>query len=129
MNSRERTILVFLIAVLLVGVAVNAIRHEREQARLRIIQVAQTSIPAPQSAESAESADKPENVDINSATATELELLPGIGPALAQRIIDYRSNNGPFKVEEDLLKVSGIGPKKLAAIRARITVSPPSDTR
>jgi competence protein ComEA len=56
-------------------------------------------------------------VSINSATAAELEALPGVGPVLAERIVTFRSQNGPFDVVEDLLEVSGIGEAKLAALR------------
>jgi competence protein ComEA len=55
-------------------------------------------------------------VDVNLASAPELELLPGIGPSLAQKIIDYRETNGPFRAPDDLLQVSGIGPAKLEAL-------------
>ena len=53
-------------------------------------------------------------VHINTADETELERLPGVGPSLAQQIIEYRTKNGPFKSMADLDKVSGIGPAKLA---------------
>ncbi|MCK4388321.1 MAG: helix-hairpin-helix domain-containing protein, partial [Dehalococcoidia bacterium] len=52
-----------------------------------------------------------------------LETLPGIGEVLAQRIVDYRSENGPFKRIEDLLKVSGIGEATFEKIKDYITVS------
>jgi len=51
------------------------------------------------------------------------EALPGIGEALAQRIADYRSENGPFRRIEDLLKVEGIGPATFEKIKDYITVS------
>ena len=61
-------------------------------------------------------------ININSASGTELMDLPGIGPALSSRIIDYRNSNGPFSCIEDLRKVSGIGEKKFEAIKDKVTV-------
>jgi competence protein ComEA len=62
-------------------------------------------------------------IDLNTATAAELELLPGIGPALAARIVDDRRVNGPFASVDELGRVTGIGAKKLGALRGRVTVS------
>ena len=61
-------------------------------------------------------------VDINSATLADLDALPGVGPSTAQAIIDYRTANGPYASVDDLLNVRGIGPSKLAAMRARVRV-------
>ena len=61
-------------------------------------------------------------VDINSATLSDLDALPGVGPSTAQAIIDYRTANGPYASVDDLLNVRGIGPSKLAAMRARVRV-------
>lgn len=61
-------------------------------------------------------------ININTATAKELEELPGIGPALAGRIVSYRETNGPFKSIEEIKKVSGIGEKKFEAIKDLIVV-------
>ena len=61
-------------------------------------------------------------IDLNQADAQTLETLPGIGEVLAQRIVEYRTANGPFQSVEELLQVSGIGESKLAAIRDAITV-------
>lgn len=55
-------------------------------------------------------------VDLNSAGAEELAALPGIGPTLAERILEYRSANGPFASPEELLCIQGIGAGKLEAI-------------
>lgn len=61
-------------------------------------------------------------VNINTASIAELETLPGIGPALAQKIVDHRAEHGPFATIEAILDVSGIGPAKFEAIRDWITV-------
>lgn len=61
-------------------------------------------------------------VNINIASAAELETLKGIGPSKAQAIIDYRTEHGDFKSINDLLKVSGIGEKTLANIKDYICV-------
>ncbi len=62
-------------------------------------------------------------LDINTATQNQLMLLPGIGESIAQRIIDYRTANGPFISIEELVNISGIGDKKLDEIRDYITVT------
>lgn len=61
-------------------------------------------------------------ININSASLEELNRLPGIGPVLAQRIIDYRQQHGPFRTIEDIQNVSGIGPQKYDGIKEIITV-------
>ncbi len=61
-------------------------------------------------------------VNINTASATELETLPGIGEVLSQAIVDYRTQNGPFASVDDLESVSGIGPSILDDVRDSVTV-------
>jgi competence protein ComEA len=61
-------------------------------------------------------------LDLNLATADELETLPGVGPATASAIVDDRDRNGPFASVDDLDRVPGIGPAKLAALRELVTV-------
>lgn len=61
-------------------------------------------------------------VNINTASATELEALPGIGEVIAQRIVDHRTANGPFASVDALLDVSGIGDAILGSIRELVTV-------
>lgn len=61
-------------------------------------------------------------VNINTANATQLTQLPGVGPAIAQKIIDYRTANGPFNSVDDLTKVPGIGAAKLAQIKSHARV-------
>ena len=61
-------------------------------------------------------------IDLNTAGAAELEELPGVGPAIAQRILEHREKNGAFTSVDGLLEVSGIGPATLEKIRAEATV-------
>ncbi|MEN3001007.1 MAG: helix-hairpin-helix domain-containing protein [Armatimonadota bacterium] len=61
-------------------------------------------------------------LDLNRATAEELEALPGIGPVLAARIVEYRQQRGRFQSVDELLDVHGIGPKRLEQIRPYVTV-------
>ena len=60
-------------------------------------------------------------VNVNTADASQLQSLPGIGPSKASAIISYRSANGPFKRVDDLVRVKGIGPKTLAKLRPLVT--------
>ncbi len=84
----------------------------------------EASLPAPASGPSAAAAGPavPQIVDLNRATASQLETLPGIGPSTAARIIAFREENGPFTAVDDLLQVPGIGPAKLEAVRGVVTV-------
>jgi competence protein ComEA len=61
-------------------------------------------------------------LDLNKATAADLEQLPGVGPATAAAIVDDREQNGPYATVDDLDRVSGIGPARLEAIRDLVTV-------
>jgi competence protein ComEA len=61
-------------------------------------------------------------VNINTASQSELESLPGIGPSLAKKIIDFRQKNGGFKNPSDLMAVQGIGEKKFEQLKSLISV-------
>jgi competence protein ComEA len=61
-------------------------------------------------------------VHLNSATLEQLEALDGIGPALAQRIVDYRTAHGGFRALEELDQVSGFGPARMAALRGHVAL-------
>jgi competence protein ComEA len=63
-------------------------------------------------------------VNINTATVTELNGLPGIGPTTAQAIVDFRQQNGPFQTIQDILKVPGIGPATFDNIKNFINIGP-----
>jgi competence ComEA-like helix-hairpin-helix protein len=72
--------------------------------------------------------EMPALVDINTSSSNKLETLPGIGPVLAGRIIEYRSHT-PFQDIAELEKIKGIGPKKLAALRGLVTAGAVSVAR
>jgi competence protein ComEA len=61
-------------------------------------------------------------VNVNSASAADFEALPGIGPKLAARIVDYRQKNGPFKKIEDLMNVQGLGEKNFLKLKSQLTI-------
>lgn len=73
-------------------------------------------------AKPSQNTDTDARVNINTADIDELKGLPGIGDALAERIISYRETNGDFKTEEEIMAVSGIGEGKFSAIRDHIKV-------
>jgi competence protein ComEA len=64
-------------------------------------------------------------VNINTASASELEALPGVGQAMAARIVEYRQKNGGFKKIEELMNVRGIGEKAFLTLKPQITIAPP----
>ncbi len=81
-------------------------------------------LAAPAGAAPPPDASKPsvQPVDVNTAGEDALVAVPGIGPALAKRIIEFRQQNGPFTRIEDLLKVRGIGEKTLQKMKPFLTV-------
>lgn len=85
--------------------------------------IVQTTAAAPEpTQEETEAFSVSNKLNINTATLSQLDALPGIGPVIAQRIIDYRQNSGPFTDVEQLILVKGIGEKKLEGMIDFITV-------
>lgn len=64
-------------------------------------------------------------LNINTATVTDLQKLPGIGAATAARIVEYRQKNGPFKKVEELMNIRGIGEKSFLKLKPLISAAPP----
>ena len=100
---------------------------------IRIMMAAITAVALSATALSAQSkapAPKPTAtvaapVNLNTATAEQLATIPGVGPKMAERIIDYRQKNGGFKKIEDLMNVSGVGEKSFLKMKPLITVTIP----
>jgi competence protein ComEA len=84
------------------------------------VNAVQTSAAAPQDAKAPVTAAAPLN--LNAATALDLQKLPGIGPAMATRILEYRQKIGGFKKIEDLMNITGIGEKNFLRLKPLITV-------
>jgi len=84
--------------------------------------LAQTKPPATRSA--AKPAAAGAIVNLNTASASDLEGLPGIGAKTAARIVEYRQKNGPFKKIEELMNVRGVGEKNFLKLKPQITVAP-----
>lgn len=111
MKKRNMTLLIITIAVLFIGIT---------------IQPALAGSDAPEKSKGltgqTTQAMQDQKININTADVETLSSLNGVGPALAQRIIDYRSKSGNFKTIEDLKLVKGIGEKLFLQIEPQITV-------
>lgn len=124
LNRTERAAIA-LTVVFLIAAAATALADSRNTgvayAPLTPATAAESSPSSDISAQTA--AAEPGVININTATAAELEALPGIGPALAERIVEYRTECGAFQMPEELMNVSGIGEKTYAGLAEQITVS------
>ncbi|MBQ7485676.1 MAG: helix-hairpin-helix domain-containing protein [Oscillospiraceae bacterium] len=112
--TKSERFLLICTALFLIGTAVlYLLREPAEYEHFRV-----------QTEREASEAEKAPPLDLNAADAAELEALPGIGPALAQRIVAYREEHGSFASVDELTNVSGIGAQTLERLRAYVTVTP-----
>ena len=120
LTRAEKFIIVFTLVFVVFTVGVHIGKGRRHDGFAITVQDA-AETPAASASAAPETADAGP-VNINTASREELQTLDGIGPALAQRIIDYRSENGDFADIGDIMNVSGIGSAKFEKIRDYITV-------
>ena len=116
--GQERIALTVVGCLALTGLGLLAWRQQRESL---------TVVGAPTSAQTAgwdAALRRARVVDVNRATAAELERLPQVGPALARRIVEDRQRRGRFRTAAELSRVDGIGPQTVAALAAYVTVEP-----
>ena len=81
------------------------------------------ALAAPAGAAAPSAAAAPDKININTAGVDEFVALPGIGRAYAERIVEYRQKNGPFKKVEELMNVRGVGEKNFLKLKPQITVT------
>jgi competence ComEA-like helix-hairpin-helix protein len=115
LTQNERLVLTILGTLALAGLGINVWQQQRAPLRVE-------AGPSPPYAQWEAVIQAAKQVDLNQAAAQDLERLPEIGPSLAQRIIAYRMNHGPFRNPEELLEVPGIGPKTYETVKGYITV-------
>ena len=114
----EISILIFLVATLVLGTAISALRKVHPPA---VVTIEKFNVERYKAAN--DNLDTlGESVDINSASAEDLEKIKGIGPAIAGRIVEYRDQNGSFASIDDIKNVKGVGVALFEKIKSRITV-------
>jgi competence protein ComEA len=123
-NHRELLVALLLVGALAIGAGLATLR------RARLVRLA-TACPVSVAHVAADSGRDGLSapLDLNSATASQLEALPGIGPVIAQRVVDYRTRIGRFESTSQLRRVSGIGPRRMAALRGLVSVGQTDSVR
>ena len=113
--------------------AINPARRLEDQERLVVPRLGSDGArsvagaaesPAGPTVAAAAARDAVAPLDVNAASAAELDALPGIGPVLAQRIVDYRLEHGPYGTIDELANVEGISPRMVGELRPLVTVGP-----
>lgn len=130
--TRQEGLAILTLAVLfLLGLTV---RHFQQQQVPPVAADSLVATPATDSTVSSPASPRPQRpsaehpINVNTAPPEALDGLPGIGPALSERIVTYRSTQRPFQRVDELERVRGIGPKTLATLRPMVRVAAPDST-
>lgn len=133
MSDQEKLVIRFLLGALVIGLATGLVRRtlfvraiegdvsaQAADSAVSALAAAASVSPGPLGRDAGE--EEMVLVNVNTAGVEELQSLPGIGPVLANRILAHRESHGPFRSEESLLDVKGIGPKQMEKIRPWISL-------
>jgi len=131
-TRRESLAVVTLASLFLLGLTVRHVQEQQVPPLDADSLVAQsvtdsTALDTPEPTEASPSPSAENPINVNTASREALKALPGIGPALSERIMTYRSTQS-FQQVDELERVSGIGPKTLADLRPMVRVTPPADS-
>lgn len=123
-NRNEQKVILLLSAALLIGAVVSYIDSQNSSA-IPEFDVQKQAVPVPLVSQQDTIHEERPPINLNKASAKDLQTLPGIGPQIAQRIIDYRTQHGDFETLESLAQVKGIGGKTLERIKPHLTLLSP----
>jgi competence protein ComEA len=123
-TPQETKALIFLLTALLVGSGITLYKKTHPQfAPELVVEKSQPfTVKSPQTGDPLNEKEVKKKINLNQAKAGDLVLLPGLGPELSRRIIEYREANGPFQKIEDLMQVPGIGLKRFEQIKDYLTI-------
>lgn len=117
MSRTEKTLCVCLLLLFWAGVALRAWQNHRTKAEFYVQSGSSRIFSGPSAG------PRQERMDLNRASLSDIESLPGLGPKLAQSVIDYRTRNGPFKKVGELSNIHGFGPSRLKRLEPYLHVS------
>lgn len=121
-SIQEKKVILVILGLLVLGVLLAGIKRYYPQTAEAIIYVQPHEISATDQALKKSTTNRLAVINLNTATSSDLIELSGIGQVIAERIVDYRNAYGGFKTKDDLLKVKGIGLKKLEKIKDQISL-------
>jgi comEA protein len=121
-TPQETKALIFLVAALLVGSGITLYKKTHTQFASELVPLGREAVVSPNDMKQSSLVPDAKLLNINSATAEELQLLPGLGPNLSRRVVEYREVHGGYSKIEDIMQVNGIGPKTFQRIKEYISV-------